>query len=551
MQNKKKFELWTIVSIVFFLLFMLILVYPMFGILKESLFDKEGALTLGNFAKFFSKKYYTSTIINSFKVTIAVTLVSLLIGIPLSYFYSFYRLRGAKLIFIVSILCCMSAPFLGALAWIMLLGRNGVVTKFFLNIFGIKLGSIYGFNGILLVQALKYFPLVFIYMNGAFRNIDNTLLEASANMGCTGIRRFFKIVLQLSMPTVLAASLMVFMRAFADFGTPMIIGEGYRTFPVEIYSQYLGENGRDYGFAAAISIIAILITALVFFLQQWATGKFKFSINALHPVEKKEARGIRGFLMHLYAYVLIFVGFAPNLYIIYLSFVNSDGAIFKTGFSLNNYRLAAKKLLVRSINNTLFLGVASLLIIIVFAVIVAYLVVRRPSPVNHAIDTMAMLPYIMPGAVVGIALVMAFGSKPFALTGTMAIMILNLVVRRMPYTIRSATACLMQISPSIEEASISLGASKAKTFSLITVPMMSSGIISGAILSWVSIVTELSGSIILYNNKTITLTMSTYVQINRGNYGTACAFAAILTAFTIISLLVYIKASKNEDDIRL
>ena len=224
MQNKKKFELWTIVSIVFFLLFMLILVYPMFGILKESLFDKEGALTLGNFAKFFSKKYYTSTIINSFKVTIAVTLVSLLIGIPLSYFYSFYRLRGAKLIFIVSILCCMSAPFLGALAWIMLLGRNGVVTKFFLNIFGIKLGSIYGFNGILLVQALKYFPLVFIYMNGAFRNIDNTLLEASATMGCTGIRRFFKIVLQLSMPTVLAASLMVFMRAFADFGTPLIIG---------------------------------------------------------------------------------------------------------------------------------------------------------------------------------------------------------------------------------------------------------------------------------------------------------------------------------------
>jgi iron(III) transport system permease protein len=69
------------------------------------------------------------------------------------------------------------------------------------------------------------------------------------------------------MPTVLAASLMVFMQAFADFGTPMIIGEGYRTFPVEIYSQYLGENGRDYGFAAAISVIAILITAVVFFVQ--------------------------------------------------------------------------------------------------------------------------------------------------------------------------------------------------------------------------------------------------------------------------------------------
>ena len=309
MQNKKKFEVWTVISIVFFLLFLLILVYPMFGILKQSLYDKDGALTLTNFAKFFSKKYYTNTIINSFKVTIAVTLVSLLIGIPLSYFYCFYRLKGAKIIFVVSILCCMSAPFLGALSWIMLLGRNGVVTKFFLNVFHIKLGSIYGFKGILLVQALKYFPLVFIYMNGAFRNIDNTLLEASANMGCTGIPRFFKIILQLSMPTVLAASLMVFMRAFADFGTPMIIGEGYRTFPVEIYSQYLGENGRDYGFAAAISVIAILITALVFFLQQWATGKYRFSISALHPVEKRPAKGLGGFLMHLYAYLLIFIGF--------------------------------------------------------------------------------------------------------------------------------------------------------------------------------------------------------------------------------------------------
>jgi iron(III) transport system permease protein len=137
------------------------------------------------------------------------------------------------------------------------------------------------------------------------------------------------------------------------------------------------------------------------------------------------------------------------------------------------------------------------------------------------------------------------------MTGTMTIMILALVIRRMPYTIRSATATLMQISMSIEEAAISLGASKFKTFVKITVPMMSSGIISGAILSWVSIVTELSSAIILYNNRNITLTMSAYVAISRGNYGMAAAFSAILTVFTIISLLIYLKVSKSEDNIRL
>ena len=105
----------------------------------------------------------------------------------------------------------------------------------------------------------------------------------------------------------------------------------------------------------------------------------------------------------------------------------------------------------------------------------------------------------------------------------------------------------MQISLSIEEAAISLGASKLKTFVKITVPMMANGILSGAILSWVAIVTELSSSIILYSNKSITLTMSTYLAILRGNDGIAAAFATILTVVTTLSLVLYLWVSKSED----
>lgn len=539
--------MWSGVTILFLVLFALFLIYPLFGILQQAVISKEGVFTLQEFTKFFSQAYYSKTILNSFKVSIAITAVTLLLGIPFSYFYSFYHLKGSKFLFVVGILCCMSAPFIGAYSWILLLGRSGVITVFLKNVLGIQLGSIYGFGGILFVQAMKLFPLVFIYMNGAFKNIDNTLMEASANMGCVGIKRFFQVVMNLSMPTILAAALLVFMRAFADFGTPLLIGEGYRTFPVEIYNQYLGENGTDHNFAAAISVIAIVVTALVFFIQKWATSRYKFSINALHPIEKKKPTGIKGALMYLYTYGLVLVSFMPQVYIIYLSFRNCDQAVFKPGYSLANYQLAMKKLLVRSIKNTMFLGVGSLLVIILFAILIAYLVVRRSSVLNNAIDTLAMIPYIMPGSVIGIAMVIAFGKPPLALTGTALIMLTSFVVRRMPYTIRSATATLMQIPMSIEEASISLGASKLKTFAQITVPMMSNGIISGAILSWVSIVTELSSSIILYNNKNITLTMSAYVAISRGNYGLACAFSAILTVLTAISLLVYLWVSKSED----
>ena len=545
----KKADEWIVVSLLLLALFVVFLLFPMVGLLKQSVFNSDGQFSLDNFRRFFTytNGYYLKPLANSVKVTIVTTLVSLLLGVPIAYFYSFYKIRGAKFLFVVAILCSMSAPFIGAYSWILLLGRSGAITKFLSALLGVKMPAIYGFKGILLVQSLKFFPLVVIYMNGAFKNIDNTLMEAAANMGCTGVRRLVKIVLSLSMPTILAAALMVFMQAFADFGTPMLIGEGYQTFPVMIYNAYLGEGGADRNFAAALAVVAVVITAIVFAIQKWGTNRFKFSMNALHPVEKKEAKGVFGFLMHAYCYLLVGIAFMPQLYIIYLSFCNYKGSIRQGGYGFGNYVQASKKLLSRSIKNTAVMGIIALIVIVILAVLIAYLVVRRASALNNAIDTISMLPYIMPGAVVGLALLLAFGKKPLALTGTFAIMVISFVIRRLPYTIRSATATLMQISPSIEEAAISLGASKAKTFVRITVPMMANGILSGAILSWVAIVTELSSSIILYSNKSITLTMSTYLAILRGNDGIAAAFAAILTVVTAVSLLLYLKVSKSED----
>ncbi len=546
MEKTKKLDMWSFATLFLVALFGLFLIYPFFNILKEAVFIQNEGFTLRNFSKFFSDPYYSNTIWNSTKVTLAVTFASVLLVLPLSYFYSFYRIKGSKFIFIASLLCCMSAPFIGAYSWIMLLGRSGIITVALKHI-GIQIGSIYGFGGIIWVQTLKFFPLVFIYMNGAFRNIDNSLMEASENMGCTGVSRFFKVLLSLSMPTLLAAALMVFMRAFADFGTPLLIGEGYRTFTVEIYNQYMGEVGTDHSFAATISIIAVLVTAVIFMVQKYATSRFKFTMSALHPVEKKTPKGIRSLLMHLYCYLLVGVALLPQVYVVYLSFRNASGSVFKEGYSLNNYTVAMSKLLGRSVKNTVYFGAISLVIIIVLSIMISYLVVRRSNAINNAIDTVSMVPYVIPGAVAGIALVISFNREPISIVGTMWIMVLALVLRRLPYTIRSATATLMQIPMSMEEASLSLGASKFKTLTEVTVPLMASGITSGAILSWVAIITELSSGVILYNNKNITLTVGTYVQIVRGNYGTACAYASVLTLFTIISMMIYLAVSKSED----
>ena len=122
------------------------------------------------------------------------------------------------------------------------------------------------------------------------------------------------------MPSILAASLIVFMRAMADFGTPLMIGEGYRTFPVEIYNAYVGEVGQNFGFAAAISIVAILITAVVFFIQKWATGRYNFSINAMYSIEPKKAKPGLNIFIHFYAYFLVSFAMMPQVYLWYTSF---------------------------------------------------------------------------------------------------------------------------------------------------------------------------------------------------------------------------------------
>ena len=365
-------------------------------------------------------------------------------------------------------------------------------------------------------------------------------------MGTTGAKRFFKVVIPLCMPTIIATTLMVFMRAFADFGTPLLIGEGYQTFPVVIYNAYFAETGSNHGFGAAVSVIGILITTAFFLGQRYVNGKFTFTMNALHPIERKELHGIKAVLINAYCWIMVAIAFLPQLYVMYTSFLKTSGKLFIDGYSLDSYKFAFTHLK-KAIPNTFYIGVVSLLIIIVLAILIAYLVVRRKNAANKTIDVLSMVPYIIPGSVVGIALAMSFSSKPIALTGTVAIMIIALVIRRIPYTIRSSVATLQQIPMSIEEAAISLGSSKLKAFFTITVPMMANGILSGAIMSWVTIITELSTAIILYNLNSVTLTIATYTYVSRGNYGIAAAYATILTVSTIISLLIYMKVTGNKE----
>lgn len=548
MKNNNKFRLdvWGFITLAVILLYVVFMIYPMAYLIRQSVFDVEtGQFTMKFFQKFFSKSYYFDTLFNSFKISISATLLALVFGTPLAYFFARYEIKGKSLLSILIIVASMSAPFIGAYSWILLLGRSGVITTF-LKQFGIMIPDIYGFGGIVLVMTLQLFPLVFLYVRGALKNIDNSLLEAAGNLGCSGVKCFFKVVIPLIMPTLLAAALLVFMRAFADFGTPMLIGEGYRTFPVILYTEFINEVGGNDGFAAAIAVIAIIITTIVFLVQKYVSNKNAFSLNALHPMEETKAEGAVKWLVHLFSYLLVGIAILPQCYVIYTSFKNTEGKVFVSGYSLDSYFTAFDKLGM-SIQNTIIIPMIALVVIVLLAILIAYLVVRRRNMLTNVVDVLSMIPYIVPGTVLGIALLIGFNKPPLLISGTMLIMVVALVIRRLPYTIRSSVAILQQIPMSIEEAAISLGASKMKSFFKITVPMMTAGIVSGAILSWVTMISELSTAIILYTGKTKTLTIAVYTEVIRGNYGTAAALSTILTVLTVLSLLLFNKLNGGKD----
>lgn len=544
---KKKMNFWVVSSIVIAVVLGIFLAYPLFSLLIRAFRDSgSGAFTMANFVKFFSKKYYSKGLLKSLGIGTVVTILATLIGGPLAYVMASYKFKGKKLLDILIILSLLSPPFIGAYSWVMLLGRSGLLSKL-LSAIGITPPTIYGVGGIIFVLTLKLYPFIYIYVKGALKKIDASLIEASESLGCGPMRKVFTVVLPLIMPTLLAGMLLVFMNAIADFGTPMVLGEGINLLATMVYTEYINEIGGNANFSAAIAVVMVVVTLILFAFQKYVVNKLSFTMNSLKPMQPKEFKS-RGasVVSHVAAYVVAFVSMIPHFTVLVTSFLKTEGKMFRSGFSLESYKKVFSTL-GRPVVNTYTFGLIAIVIIVALSTLISYLSTRKKSKITSFIDTVTMFPYILPGAVLGLTLLMAFNKPPFSLSGTAAIIIIALVIRRMPYTLRSSSAILYQISPSIEEAAISLGCNPVRTFFKITVRMMMPGVLSGAILSWVTIINELSASFMLYSAKTATMSVTVYQQIIRMEFGTAGAVATILTLTTVISLMIFFKVTGNTE----
>ena len=545
-------DIWVGSSTVLSLFYLVIVVWPMIMVLRKSFLDNTGALSLASFAKFFQSKLYMVSLGHSLIIGLGVTVLALIVAYPMAYALTMFKVRGKAAIQVLVLASMMSPPFIGAYSWIILLGSNGLVTQALHNLTGLDIPSIYGLPGILAVLTLQLVPLIFTYLMGAWRTVDQSILEAAESLGCTGARRAFKVVAPLLVPTVLAGSLLVFVRAFADFGTPMLIGRGYQTMPYQIYGAATGEVSQNMSFAAALSVIVIVLTLAIFFVQKYISNRNSFTMTAMRPIEPKRMKPVSGVIVHVLVYGYLAISLLPLVVVIISGFRKTIMGQFVPGlhFTLDNFTSASRDI-EKYVKNTFVIGLSALVLLVIVAVIMAYISVRRPNPVNKVLDTLTMVPYVVPGLVIGIAFMLTFSNGPIRMTGTAVIMVIALMIRRLPYTVRSTAALLGQQSPSIEEAAQSLGASKLKTLLRVIVPALAPGIFSGAVLSWVTIITELSTTLFLYTSKTQTMSLGIYATVVRSQFGTAGALATILLVITILSLILLMKLPGGSDNLKV
>lgn len=543
--QKWRADFWFFTKLFVILSMCLFIVYPFYTIITKSVFsNKVEGITLYNFIRFFTKPYYYQTLLRSLFVCFATVITATIIGVPIAYVMTRYNVAGKKLLHIFIIMSLMSPPFIGAYSWIILLGRNGLLAKLF-GLLGLTAPTIYGRNGIIFVFTLHLFPYIYLYTSGAMNSIDSSLEEAAENLGMNKLKRIWTITLPVILPSILAGCVMVFMTSLADFGTPMLLGEGYTVLPVLVYNEYMSESAVNPYMASALSVIIVACSLLVLAFQKLVIDKRNYQMSSLRPPQETALHGWKRALVSAPIYIVVFLAFLPQIVVVCQSFVERSFSGVVKGINLNNYRAILSRL-GTNIRNTYVFSLVAIVFIIILGILVSYILVRKKGKVANLIDTLIMFPYVIPGSVLGIGLIVAFNRKPLMLVGTASIMIISYIVRKLPYTIRSGSAFLYQMDPSVEEASINLGVSPMKTFFTVTARMMLPGIMSGAVLSWITCINELSSSIMLYSGKTSTIAVAIYQEVTRMSDGTAGALATILTVTTIISLLIVFRATKGK-----
>ena len=519
------------------------LVYPLLRIFYDAFSDEAGRLTLVNFIEFATDHFYRRSLVNSLLLGIGTVIATSVLGFGIAFLLVRYDFPGRGLFGYLTLIPIISPPLVGVLGFTFIMGRAGTVNVLLEDWLGLAkpINFVYGVHGVLLVETLHLFPMITLNVVDALGRIDPALEEAAESVGARGWRKLRTITLPLTTPGYVAGALLVFIWTFSDFATPLVLGV-HDLLASQAYLNIVQFVDRRL-FRMGIVISALMVVLAIVFLvaaRRYVAIKDYSSLSYSRIARRRlSPLGSAGAVAFLSSVMLL--SFVPYLGVA-LASVGKGWSL--TPFPLQYTTMFFERVIVETpkyIVNSFLYSVLAVVLCIVLGVPIAWILARTRLAGRDTLDGLNTLILAIPGTAIGIAYVRAFHAEipwlDVRLTSLWIIVPIVLAVRRLPYTVRGSYASLLLVHRSMEEAAASVGATGARSFRDVTLPLIWRGVLVGSLFSFMTSLQEASAVLFLSLGGWETIPVGIFAFYIAGSANEAAALGVILIVVAAVSVV--------------
>lgn len=529
--------MWSVAAVLAAAVLLFFLVWPLVAMFGKSLADGTGGYSLAGYARFFGTPSYRDVLANTLILGAAVTATSLIVGGGLALLVARCDFPLKGLVTSLPLVTLVIPDVVVAAAWMLILGRQGFVNAW-LEPLGVELPSLYSWWGLVFVMTLNNYVYAFVAILVGLKGMDRSLEEAAMGLGRTLAAVFRGVTFPLVLPSVFAGALVVFTHVIGSFGVPAILGARIPVLAVKAYNEFVSEMGGNPLMQTTMSSLLVFLGVGMLLLQKLVVERRAFQMESHRPPPPVKVRGAGAALGAATVAVVVVLSIAPAIVALVTAVTPARGPVLRYGgFTLAHLEWALRQA-PEPLYNSLFLASIATVTGVVFSIACAYLIVKRRTPLTQGLDVLVMLPLTIAGTVLGIALINTFNTGWLVLTGSWVIMALAYFLRRVPTSVRAAIGPLHNLKDSIEEASIGLGVPPLRTFFRVVLPLLWPAVAAAAVLMWITTLSELSATIVLYFGGMNTMPIEIFQQVDSGRLALASAYSVLLLLAIFVPLAI-------------
>jgi iron(III) transport system permease protein len=539
------------------LIVLAVLVLPPFLFLLQTSFadPQHGGWSLANFEAVMGNRRFISTSVNSLVFAVGSAVLALVIGWISAWIVERTNTPLKPLAYLTAIISLGTPYILYVSAWLLVFGKAGPINQLYRNLAGASgvLIDIYSMPGMILVEGFLWSPLAFLLVGATLRNANPELEEAARMSGAGVLATIRRVTLRLSLPSILALSMLVFIRAIEAFEVPALVGLPGRVsvLTTDIYSNMVAKAPPDIGGASALSVLMlVLVLVLLYVYGRLSRHAEKFATiigKSFRPrlFDLGRLRIATATVLVLNFVLLLVIPVAMLTWVSLLPFYQPPSAAALKLLTFDNYRTVLSPDHVGLIANTLTVSVATATIAIFLTFLAAWLVVRR-GPGTFVIERLATIPLVFPGLVLGIAVMQLFLRVPIPIYGTLGILVWAFVINYLPYGMRYSASGMLQIHRELEESAEICGATPFMRLRRIVAPLLAPALLAGWLFIFLMAARVLSLAILLAGPRSQTMAVTLFDLWTNGQ-GTELAALGLMWSMlmAMIAMVFYALARRS------